>query len=87
MKFLLIFLAIFFYSCTNFKPLYKKEFLSNNLKEIAVVTDKKKMSLSIKKNLLERLPPVKNKIGYILKIESSRKYIDCNRYKEKNLRL
>ena len=71
MKFFLIFLVIFFYSCTNFKPLYKeKEFLSNNFKEVAVVTDKKKMSLSIKKNLLRRLPPIKNEISYILKIES-----------------
>ena len=66
MKFFLIFLLIFFYSCTNFKPLYKKkEFLSNNFKEVAVVTDKKKMSLSIKKNLLRRLPPIKNEISYI----------------------
>ena len=40
MKIFLIFLTLFFCSCTNFKPLYKKkEFISNNLKEIAVVTD------------------------------------------------
>jgi len=71
MKIFLIFLTLFFCSCTNFKPLYKKkEFISNNLKEIAVVTDKKKMSLSIKKNLIKKFPPIKDKINYILKIES-----------------
>ena len=71
MKFLLILLILFFYSCTNFKPLYKKkEFFSANFEEVAVVTDKKKMSLSIKKKLLRRLPPIKSEINYILKIES-----------------
>ncbi len=69
--FSLIFIFIFLYSCSGFTPLYeKKEILSYNLKNIAIATDKKRMSLSIKKNLLRKLPPINNKINYIIKIET-----------------
>ena len=55
-----IFLAQF---CGDEKPF-------NNLKDIAIATDKKRMSSSIKKNLLRKLPPINNKINYIIKIET-----------------
>ena len=69
--FLLILVVTVLNNCTNFKPLYQnhKE-LSNNLKKIAIVTDKKKMSLSIKKNLLKKLPFAGSDISFILKIET-----------------
>ena len=70
--FSLILIFIFLYSCSGFKPLYKKkEILSYNLKDIAIATDKKRMSSSIKKNLLRKLPPINNKINYIIKIETT----------------
>lgn len=68
----IIFILIFFLisSCSNFKPVYK-----DNLQEIyqlqsfAILTDKKKASLKIKKALLN-LFPVQNKVKYIIKIET-----------------
>ena len=70
-RFLLILIVTAFNSCTNFKPLYQNHSeLSNNLKKIAIVTDKKKMSLSIKKNLLKKLPFAGSDINFILKIET-----------------
>ena len=69
--FLLILIVTIFNSCTKFKPLYQNHSgLSNNLKKIAIVTDKKKMSLSIKKNLLKKLPFTGSDISFILKIET-----------------
>ena len=35
-----------------------------------ITTDKKKMSLSIKKELLKKIPPSSEKIKYIIKIET-----------------
>ena len=69
--FLLILIVTALNSCANFKPLYQNHLeLSNNLKKIAIVTDKKKMSLSIKKNLLKKLPFTGSDISFILKIET-----------------
>ena len=69
--FLLILIVTALNNCTNFKPLYQNHLeLSNNLKKIAIVTDKKKMSLSIKKNLLKKLPFAGSDINFILKIET-----------------
>ncbi|PPR27288.1 MAG: hypothetical protein CFH34_00322 [Alphaproteobacteria bacterium MarineAlpha9_Bin4] len=69
--FSLIFLSIFLASCSGFTPLYeKKKFLAHKLNGIAIVTDKKKMSLSVKRDLLRKLPPLIEKIKYIVKIET-----------------
>lgn len=69
--FLLILIFTVLNSCTDFKPLYQNHTeLSNNLKKMAIVTDKKKMSLSIKKNLLKKLPFASSDINFILKIET-----------------
>ena len=59
----------FFNSCSNFSPLYKNDLSSlYKLQEISIVTDKKKISKKIKKNLIEIFPANKKTI-YILKIE------------------
>tara|TARA_X000000950_G_C13769920_1_gene600528 strand:+ start:629 stop:1126 length:498 start_codon:yes stop_codon:yes gene_type:complete len=68
-----IFIATFFFfflnSCSNFEPLYKNNLNSlYALKEVSIITDKKRISESIKKNLLE-LFPTNKKTKYILKIE------------------
>ena len=69
--FLLVLMVTALNSCTNFKPLYQNHSaLSKNLKKIVIVTDKKKMSLSIKKNLLKKLPFAGSDINFILKIET-----------------
>ena len=60
---------LFLNSCTNFKPLYKNNLDSlYALQEVYIITDKKKISENIKKNLIELFPSNKN-IKYILKIE------------------
>ena len=60
---------LFLCSCTNFKPLYKNNLDSlYALQEVYIITDKKKISENIKKNLIELFPSNKN-IKYILKIE------------------
>ena len=65
-------LTIFFFflnSCSNFKPLYKNNLSSlYALQEVSIITDKKRISENIKKNLLE-LFPTNKKTKYILKIE------------------
>ena len=68
-----IFITAFFFfflnSCSNFKPLYKDNLDSlYTLQDIYIVTDKKKISENIKKNLIELFPSNK-KAKYILKIE------------------
>ena len=68
-----IFIATFFFfflnSCSNFKPLYKNNLSSlYALQEVSIVTDKKRTSENIKKNLIE-LFPTNKKTKYILKIE------------------
>ena len=67
-----IFIAtIFFFflnSCSNFKPLYENNIESlYMLQDVYIITDKKKISENIKKNLIELFPT--NKTKYILKIE------------------
>ena len=44
--------------------------MSRKLRNIAITTDKKKMSLSIKKDLLKKIPPKANKVSHIIKIET-----------------
>ena len=67
----LLFTILLFSSCSGYTPLYQNNNLLNEqLKNIALKTDKKKMSLSVKKNLLQTLHPSTNKINYILKIET-----------------
>ena len=62
-------LFLFLYSCSNFKPLYKNDLDSlYYLQTIYIVTDKKKISENIKKNLIE-LFPTNKETKYILKIE------------------
>ena len=68
-----IFILTFFFfllnNCTNFKPLYKNNLSSlYKLQEISIITDKKKISENIKKNLIE-LFPANKQTKYILKIE------------------
>ncbi len=56
-------------SCSNFAPLYKDNIDSlYTLQEFHIVTDKKKVSENIKKNLIELFPSNK-KAKYILKVE------------------
>ena len=65
-------LTIFFFflnSCSNFKPLYKNNLSSlYALQEVSIITDKKRISENIKKNLVE-LFPTNKKTKYILKVE------------------
>ena len=69
--FLLFFTIVLLNSCSGFTPLYQNQgFLYEKLKGISFHTDKKKMSLSIKKYMLKKLPPKTNHINYILKIET-----------------
>ena len=68
----LLFAIAFLYNCTGFSPLYQSRgILNDKLKNIAITTDKKKMSLSIKKALLKKIPPVSQTINYIIKIETN----------------
>ena len=56
-------------SCSNFKPLYKNNLDSlYTLQDVYIITDKKKISENLKKNLIE-LFPTNKKTKYILKIE------------------
>ena len=58
-------------SCSGFTPLFQEHsFLNNELRNIAITTDKKKMSLYIKRDLLKKIPPKANKISHIIKIET-----------------
>ena len=67
--FIVTFFFFFFNSCSNFKPLYKDNLSSlYALQEVSIITDKKRISENIKKNLLE-LFPTNRKTKYILKIE------------------
>ena len=67
--FIITFFFFFLNSCSNFKPLYKNNLNSlYTLQEVSIITDKKKISENIKKNLIE-LFPTNKKTKYILKIE------------------
>ena len=67
--FFLTFFLFFLNSCLNFKPLYKHNLSSlYALQEVSIITDKKRISENIKKNLIE-LFPINKKTKYILKIE------------------
>ena len=67
--FIITFFFFFLNSCSNFKPLYKNNLISlYALQEISIITDKKRISENIKKNLME-LFPTNKKTKYILKIE------------------
>ena len=67
--FKITFFFFFLYSCSSFKPLYKNDLISlYKLQEVSIVTDQKKISKKIKKNLIE-LFPTNKKTKYILKIE------------------
>ena len=67
--FIITFFFFFLNSCSNFKPLYKNNLSSlYALKEVSIITDKKRISENIKKNLVE-LFPTNKKTKYILKIE------------------
>ena len=67
----LLFVLLFLYNCAGFSPLYQnRDILNEKLKNIAITTDKKKMSLHIKKDLLKKIPPVSKSINYIVKIET-----------------
>ena len=67
--FTITFFFFFLNSCSNFKPLYKDNLDSlYTLQDIYIVTDKKKISENIKKNLIALFPSNKN-ARYILKIE------------------
>lgn len=72
MKSFFLFLTILLLNnCSGFTPLYKNHsFLNEQLKNITLTSDRKKMSLSVKKNLLQMLPSSKEQINYILKIET-----------------
>ena len=67
--FTITFFFFFLNSCSNFKPLYKDKLNSlYMLQEVYIVTDKKRISENIKKNLIELFPSNK-KAKYILNIE------------------
>ena len=67
--FIVTFFFFFLNCCSNFKPLYKNNLNSlHALPEVSIVTDKKRVSENIKKNLIELFPSNK-KIKYILKIK------------------
>ena len=67
--FIITFFFFFLNSCSNFKPLYKNNLSSlYALQEVSIITDKKRISENIKKNLVE-LFPTNKKTKYILKIE------------------
>ena len=67
--FIITFFFFFLNSCSNFKPLYKNNLISlYALREISIITDKKRISENIKKSLVE-LFPTNKKTKYILKIE------------------
>ncbi len=67
--FILTFFFFFLNSCSNFKPLYKNNLSSlYALQEVSIITDKKRISENIKKNLVE-LFPTNKKTKYILKVE------------------
>ena len=67
--FIITFFFFFLNSCSNFKPLYKNNLSSlYALQEVSIITDKKRISENIKKNLIE-LFPTNKKTKYILKIE------------------
>ena len=69
--FFLLFILVFLSSCSGFTPLYQKHAtLDQKLKNVAITTDKKKMSLAVQKDLLRKIPPFGNKINYIIKIET-----------------
>ena len=69
--FFLLFILVFLSSCSGFTPLYQKHAtLDQKLKNVAITTDKKKMSLAVKKDLLKKIPPTGNDINYIIKIET-----------------
>ena len=66
---IIIFSFFFLNCCSNFKPLYKNNLSSlYTLQDISIITDKKRISENIKKNLIE-LFPTNKKTKYILKIE------------------
>ena len=68
-NFIVTFFIFFLNSCSNFEPLYKNQLSSlYALQEVSIITDKKRISENIKKNLLELFPNNK-KTKYILKIE------------------
>ena len=68
-NFIITLFIFYLNSCSNFEPLYKNNLSSlYALKEVSIVTDKKRISENIKKNLLE-LFPINKKTKYILKIE------------------
>ena len=67
--FIVTFFIFFLNSCSTFEPLYKNQLSSlYALQEVSIITDKKRISENIKKNLLELFPNNK-KTKYILKIE------------------
>ena len=67
--FIITFFIFFLNSCSNFKPLYKNNLSSlYALQDVSIITDKKRISEDIKKNLVALFPNNK-KTKYILKIE------------------
>ena len=69
--YLLIFTILLLFSCSGFEPLYKEnKNLNHSLKGVVINTDKRKMSLDIKKNLLRKMPSDGNRIDHIIKIET-----------------
>ena len=72
MKFFsLILIYIFLYGCSGFSPLYQNQnLLSDSFRNIAVTSDSKEMSLSVKRDLLRKLPPRNAVAKYIVKIET-----------------
>ena len=55
----------------DFSPLYQnRDIFNEKFKNIAITTDKNRMSLSIKKDLLKKIPPASKTINYIIRIET-----------------
>ena len=66
---IITFFFFFLNCCSSFKPLYKNNLSSlYTLQDVSIITDKKRISENIKKNLIE-LFPTNEKTKYILKIE------------------
>ena len=67
----LLFSIAFLYNCAGFSPLYQsRDIFNEKLRNIAITTDKNRMSLSIKKYLLKKMPPASQTINYIIRIET-----------------
>ena len=64
-NYIVAFFFFFLNCCSNFKPLYKEDLSSlYTLQDVSIITDKKRISENIKKNLIELFPANKKQNIY-----------------------